>query len=127
ELDYVQPGHGSEHVHLRLAHLEHAPRDLLLGPGALRAAVRVLRVRPRPELPVLDDVVRKVSQGPGTRARAPAPPTPASPTRARGCPASRARGRRGSSRAPRSRGSSRPSWPAPSRSRLRPRPPKPAS
>ena len=65
--------------------------------------------------------LRRRQAHPGTRARSRAPPTRASPSRARGCPASRARGRRGSSRGRRRPDSSRPSSCERSRSPPRPR------
>ena len=105
------------------------PSDLVLGPGALRRAVRVLGVRLRPDADVDRDVLGIVRRRAHRRTRArPRPrPSPPSRSRARGCPASTARGRRGSSRARRRPGSSRRSSSGRSRSRPRPRAPARAS
>src|SRR5262249_51214261 len=116
ELDDVLAGDVRDDPDLALGLRPLAPRDLVLRPRALGLGVGVLRVAARPALAVDRDVVGLSHR---TRARARAAPTPASPSRARGCPASTAQGRRESIPAPSRQDSSRPSSCGRSRSRLR--------
>src|SRR4029077_1849788 len=108
QLEHVLPRNVAEHLQLRLRNLPQPPGQTALDEAGVPDVV--LGALAVPELAVLARVLGQVRRVHGrTRARAHAPPTPGSPTRAPGCRASPARGRRGSCRAPTPRGWSSPS------------------
>ena len=108
QLDDVQARHVAEDVHIGFRLLEDAPGDLLLCPGLRGRRVRVVLVGASPVRDVLLNVVGPVRRAhrPRTRAQPRAPQTPASRSRAPGCPASSSQDRRGSIPAPHPRDSS---------------------
>src|SRR6185436_7234865 len=118
ELDDLLAGYLGQPLDLALGKAPLAPGDLVLSPRLASAGVGVLLVGARPALAVDRDVIRLSHR---TRARSRAEPTQGSPSRARGCSASQARDRRGSSREPRPWDSSRPSSFGRPRSPTRPR------
>ena len=89
ELDDVESRDVAEHAELGFVDPPDAPGDLVERPVRRGGVVRVLAVGLGPEREVLRGVAMPVHRG--TRARSRAPQTRASPSRARGCSASRAR------------------------------------
>src|SRR5438876_908703 len=105
ELDDLLAGYLGQRPDLALGKAPLAPGDLVLSPRLASAGVRVLLVGARPALAVDRDVIRLSHR---TRVRSRAARTQASPSRERGCSASPAPDRRGSSRGPHPWDSSRP-------------------
>src|SRR5215211_839454 len=90
ELEHVLTGHFAEHTELALRELPHTPTRLRT-PDVLTMPVLVFVRLAVPEVPVPGCVRQALNRK--TRALSRAPPTPASPSHAPGCPAWQAQGR----------------------------------